>query len=274
MQTNQILSASLIDILFDGRNKDYGAYYLRSTYEKRIKRSLIVTFTVSALIIGSTLLANSMKKKDNNYRMTPGVVLTDIPDEKKPEKLPDPPKQPEPEPVKTERLTPPVITPDEEVQTPPPSQTDLKDAEIGLDKQDGKIDDGIDKPAVISDGQGKGLIETKPEPKDDEPLSIVEIEAKFMGDWKRFLLKNLKPDVPMENGAPAGRYPVIIRFVVDKEGNVSEIVPLTSLGYGMEEEAIRVLKMAANKWEPAIQNGYKAKAYHKQMITFEVVDEE
>jgi protein TonB len=61
---------------------------------------------------------------------------------------------------------------------------------------------------------------------------------------------------------------------VDKEGNVSDITPLTNQGYGMEEEAMRVLRLAANKWEPAIQNGYKAKAYHKQMITFEVVDSE
>jgi protein TonB len=274
MQTNRILSASLLDILFEGRNKAYGAYYLRATYEKRIKKSIIITFSVAALVIGSTVLANSFKKNESNYRMGPEIELTNIPDEKKPEKLPEPPKKVEQQQVETVKLTPPVITPDEEVKTPPPSQADMEDALIGQDKIAGVPDDGIEKPAVISDGQDKGVIETKPEPQDDNPLTIVEIEAKFTGDWRRFLLKNLNPEVPADNKAPAGRYTVLIRFVVDKEGNVSDITPLTNQGYGMEEEAMRVLRLAANKWEPAIQNGYKAKAYHKQMITFEVVDSE
>ncbi|MCX6318537.1 MAG: energy transducer TonB [Bacteroidetes bacterium] len=274
MQTNQLKTASLLDILFDGRNKEYGAYELRTTYPKRIKRSLLVTFSVVTLIIGGSVLANSMGKTTHDYQPNEGVILTEVNETKQPEKLPDPPKQPEVEEVKTEKLTPPVITPDEEVETPPTSQEELVDARIGLDKIEGKPDDGIEKPEVISDGQGKGLVETKPEVKEDEILSIVEIEAKFKGNWQRFLLSNLRPDTPIDNGAPVGRYSVIIRFVVDKEGNVSDITPLTSYGYGMEQEAIRVLKMAANKWDPAIQNGYKAKAYHKQMITFEVGEAE
>ncbi len=53
--------------------------------------------------------------------------------------------------------------------------------------------------------------------------------------------------------------------MVDTEGNVSDIKPLTNHGYGLEEEAIRVLKKAA-KWEPAIQNGINVKAYRKQVI--------
>ena len=62
------------------------------------------------------------------------------------------------------------------------------------------------------------------------------------------------------------------RFVVDKEGNVSDIKPLTDIGYGMEQEAVRVLKKAT-KWEAAIQNGYPVKAYRKQAITFQVTEE-
>lgn len=274
MQTNQLKTASLLDILFDGRNKEYGAYELRVTYPKRIKRSLIATFSVVTLIIGGTVLANSIGKSNTDYHPNDGVILTQVEEIKQPEKMPEPPKKTEVEEIKTEKLTPPVITPDEEVKTPPPSQDELLDARIGLDKIEGKPDDGIEKPEVISDGQGKGLVESKPEVKEDEILSIVEIEAKFKGNWQRFLISNLRPDTPIDNGAPAGRYSVIIRFVVDKEGNVSDITPLTSHGYGMEEEAMRVLRMAANKWEPAIQNGYKAKAYHKQMITFEVGEAE
>jgi protein TonB len=76
----------------------------------------------------------------------------------------------------------------------------------------------------------------------------------------------------VDNGAPAGRYSVVVQFVVDKEGNVSDIETLTHHGYGLEEEAVRVLKKAT-KWEPAIQNGIKVKAYRRQVITFEVNDE-
>ena len=61
--------------------------------------------------------------------------------------------------------------------------------------------------------------------------------------------------------------------MVDTNGTVSDIKPLTNLGYGMEQEAVRVLKKAT-KWEPAIQNGRKVKAYRRQKITFQVMSDE
>ncbi|MBM3415482.1 MAG: hypothetical protein FJY20_03345 [Bacteroidetes bacterium] len=61
MQTNQILSAPLIDIIFDGRNKDYGAYELRKAYEKRIRKALLITLLLAVLGFGSVVLANTMK---------------------------------------------------------------------------------------------------------------------------------------------------------------------------------------------------------------------
>jgi periplasmic protein TonB len=271
MQTNNILSASLEDIIFDGRNKEYGAYYLRTTYPRRIKKALLITSSVAVLIFGGAVLAGSLKKTDTNYEISPEMTITAVDEQKPPEKIPEPEKQPEPELVKTEKLTPPVITPDEEVETPPPSQDDLVDSKIGTDKIDGKIDDGIVKPEVPD--AGTGIIEKKPESDPDEIVTFVEIDAKFNGNWKAFLEKNLNPNVPSDNGAPAGRYPVVMQFVVDLDGNVSDIKALSSNGYGMENEAIRVLKKAA-KWEPAIQNGRKVKAYRKQVITFEVLDSE
>ncbi len=271
MQTNNILSASLIDLVFDGRNKDYGAYELRKTYSQRIRKSLLITIAVTGLAFGGSILARSIAKNAQNYQIREGVTITEIKDEKPPEKLPEPEKKPEPEQTKTEKLTPPVIAPDDEVLTPPPSQDDLADAKIGLDKIEGKIDDGISKPEPIDDG--KGIIEQKVEKKDDEPVSFVEIDAKFNGNWKSFLERNLNAEVPVENAAPSGRYSVVVKFVVDLEGNVSDIQTLTNHGYGMEAEAVRVLKKAA-KWEPAIQNGIKVKAYRTQVIVFEVLDTE
>lgn len=273
MQINKIMSASLIDLIFDGRNKAYGAYDLRITYPQRIKRSLLVTGVVLGLAIGGAALANSSKHEDGRYTIKEGMVISEVKDEKKEEKLPDPPKkQPEPEQVKTEKLTDMDIKPDDEVKTPPPSQDDMTDARIDDFKQGGTPDIGVpDEPKAP--GGDNGIVEPPKKEFSNEPFTTVEIDAKYTGNWKTFLERNLNPNVPIENNAPPGRYSVVIRFVVDLEGNVSDIQPLTEHGYGMEAEAVRVLKKAT-KWEPAFQNGYHVKAYKKQVITFEVTDGE
>jgi periplasmic protein TonB len=82
--------------------------------------------------------------------------------------------------------------------------------------------------------------------------------------------------LPAEKGAPEGRYTVLVEFIVDKEGNLSDIKALTSLGYGMEDEAMRVIRQTISKglkWKPAEQNGIKVKAFRKQPITFIVSGE-
>ena len=68
-------------------------------------------------------------------------------------------------------------------------------------------------------------------------FSRVEVKAGFPGGkpaWQIFLEKNLKGDVPVNNGAPVGIYRVLVQFVVSKEGFVSDVKSITNLGYGME----------------------------------------
>ncbi len=103
----------------------------------------------------------------------------------------------------------------------------------------------------------------------------VEVEASFPGgtrEWKIFLEKNLNPMIPIENGAPVGIYAVIVQFVVDRTGTVSDIRSLTNFGYGMETEVIRIFKKSPG-WKPAMQNERTVKAYKIQPVTF-VVDAE
>jgi antitoxin component YwqK of YwqJK toxin-antitoxin module len=110
------------------------------------------------------------------------------------------------------------------------------------------------------DEEGKKLSETECEEK----------EAEFNGGsaaWLRFLSRNLNPDLPIKNGAPPGQYMVVIQFIVDNDGKVYDIIPLTKFGFGMEEEAVRLLKKSP-RWIPAQQYGKKVKAYRKQPITF------
>lgn len=103
----------------------------------------------------------------------------------------------------------------------------------------------------------------------------VETEASFPGGdqaWRNFLEKTINAATPVENGAPAGTYTVIIQFVVDKYGNISNMKALTHHGYGMEQEVLRVL-LKSPKWLPAIQDGRQVKAYRKQPVTFQVIEE-
>lgn len=268
MQTNNILSAELIDIIFDDRNKSYGAYELRKSYSKRIKKALLVTTTLTGLLIGGVVLAGSLKKDHRPTVKMDSMVIAELKEDKKPELPPEQPKKPQEVQVKTERFTPPVIKVDEEVHDKPPAQEDLVDAQIDTKTKEGVPDD-FEKPSNIDDH--KGVVEVKTEKEPETTYTVVEIDAKYPGNWKSFLERNLNANVPNDNNAPAGTYTVVVRFVVDKEGNVSDIEPLTNHGFGMEAEAVRVLKKAT-KWEPAIQNGYQVKAYRKQAITF-IVEE-
>lgn len=270
MDTNKILSADLLDIIFDNRNKEYGAYHLRVTYERRVKKSLFLTCGVVLLAFSGFAFSN--KQKPENIIATKPVVRTiEIPlAEEVPPPVAEQPKKADPPQRQTEELT--NITfakPNEDPETPP-DQEDLKIAVIGSEKTPGDEYGGVQGPSDLTSSSTNDIIVDK-KPVEPEIRTKVEIDAKFKGNWEKFLLRNLRPEAPADNGAPVGRYTVIIQFVVSLDGTVSDIKPLTKLGYGLEEEAVRVIKKSEN-WEPAIQNGYPVKAYRKQPIVF-VVEE-
>ena len=103
----------------------------------------------------------------------------------------------------------------------------------------------------------------------------VEVEAEFPGgvsEWSKYLQKNLKANTPADNGAPIGVYQVIVRFIVTKEGKISNVEAETDHGYGMEQEVIRILKKGPD-WLPASQNDKKVNAYRRQPVTFVVQQE-
>jgi len=109
---------------------------------------------------------------------------------------------------------------------------------------------------------------------DDKIFEAVDEEAYFPGKedgWRSFLENNLNPAAPVDNGAPAGTYTVYIQFVVDVDGKLSAIKPLTKHGYGMEAEVMRILRKSP-PWVPAIQSGKPVRAYRKQPVTFQVIE--
>lgn len=272
MDTNKILSADILDLIFDDRNKEYGAYELRKTYHTRVTKSLVFTGVFITLIFTGVVLANKLTpRKSSKFFIHEDVTIAHLKlDEKKAEPLQEPRKKVDPPQIKMEKSTPIIIAKDEEVIEPPPTQIELADAKAGLIKMEGVVDDRL--VSLPSLDERKDILEIK-SPSEPTIFTRVEIDAKFDGNWEKFLLRNLNAQTPVDNNAPPGNYKVMIQFVVDIDGTVSDLKPLTNLGYGLEQEAIRVLKKAKN-WEPAIQNGRQVKAYRIQAITFQVTGEE
>jgi protein TonB len=273
MEANKILSADVLYLIFEDRNKDYGAYQLRKTYNRRILRALLITASVAVLALLGSFLASKFNSTGNKPEIREVTIADLKPEEEKPEPPPPPPpKPPDPPKIEMAKFTPPKIVKDEEVQEPPPEQKELEDVKIDVKAQEGIKDEGLAAPVEID--EGKKIIEEKKE-DDNHIFEKVEIEASFKGGesaWKKYLERNLNPSVGPDNGAPTGTYTVYVQFVVSKDGSISDVRALTNHGYGMEAEAIRVIKKGP-AWIPAVQNGRSVNAYRKQPITFQVTDE-
>jgi len=273
MELNKILTADILDIIFEGRNKDYGAYLLRRSYGKRIGVALLATLAGVALLLAIFFIYKGVRGNADTFKQTEMIIQEVKQEDKKEPPPPPPPPPPKQEPPKVEmkQFTPPIIKKDEEVEKPPPPQDELKTAKIDVVNQDGIKDEGIVQPVIDNGAQ---IVETKVE-DENQIFEKVEIEASFPGGeakWRQYLERNLSSFNPADEGAPTGTYTTYVQFVVDKEGNISDVRALTNHGYGMEEAAIRVIKKGP-KWNPAIQNQRQVKAYRKQPITFRVEEQ-
>ena len=274
MEANKILSSDILDLVFENRNKTYGAYELRKTYNKRIITALLITGGVALLIFLASFIASNINASRAELDIKE-VVLENIQqeEEKKVEPPPPPPPKVEPPKVEMTKFTPPKIVEDEEVKKEdiPPEVEKLEDTKIDVTSQEGIKDEGLAAPPP---DEGKQVVEA---PKEDENkiFEKVEVEAEFPGGlpaWRRYLERNLNAQVPSDAGAPTGSYTVVVKFIVDKTGSISDVKSLTSHGFGMEEEAVRAIKRGP-KWTPAIQNGRNVNAYRQQPITFVVADQ-
>ncbi len=274
MDINKIMSADILDIIFDGRYKEYGAYDLRKSYNKRMLYALGGTLALCILLFVGSILANSLQKDKKNDIIVQDVSLEELKkDEKKPEIVPPPPPKQEPPKVEITKFTPPKIVKDEEVKEAPPEQEKLAETKIGTINQEGVKDDGIVAPP---EAKGTGVVEApKVEEDYDKVFTVVQIESEFPGGqaaWVKYLQRNLNSDVPNQNGAPPGKYTVMVSFIVDKEGNISEVSADADPGYGTKDEAIKAIKKGP-KWTAAVQNGRKVTSRKRQAITFQVSEE-
>jgi protein TonB len=268
MDANNILTANLLDIIFDGKNKDYGAYELRKTYNKRISISLVITTGfISILIIGS-VIANSYSPQNSNFISGPDIVIEPPP----PPELPPPPPTPiPPPPIATIAYPPPLIVKDNLVIKPPPEIKELTDARIDLKTVEGPKDIGIINPPL--DVKGTQVIE-KPRHKENEDSVFidVQIEASFPGgaaEWSKYVSKAVQKNIDEFEESDFGV--CVVKFIVDKAGKVSQVEATTMKGTKLAEIATNAIRKGPN-WIPAQQNGRYVNAVRLQPVVLKSPD--
>lgn len=274
MDINKILTADVLDLIFEGRYKEYGAYELRKTYNGRLKNALIVMVAITVLLAGGAIWSNSAKKSKTEI-IVQDVNLTDVNNqEKKAPPPPPPPPPPKQEPPKVElaKFTPPKIVKDEEVKKEDEvkEQEKLEDVKISSIDQEGVKVDVVAAPVEVSTGPTG-----PPDEETDKVFTSVQIPSTFPGGtdaWAKFLSRTLNRDLPVENGAPAGNYRVTVSFIVARDGSISDVKAENDPGYGTGGEAVRVIQKGP-RWTPAEQNGHKVIYRHRQVIVFQVTED-
>jgi protein TonB len=272
MEANKILNADLLDIIFEGKNKTYGAYDLRKTYASRLRKAILATFISLLVILVGSVLANKVGKNDGKDINVLDTRMAEIKKEEvappPPPPPPPPPKPPPPPEVNQVKFTPPKVVKDEEVEE--------KVEEIKQDQViSTKTVESENKVQVVQapvEDKGTVVAEAPKEEDEGKVFNKVEIEAEYPGGpaaWSKYLRNNLDANTPVDNQAPEGTYTVIVRFIVSKDGSISDVVAETKYGYGMEAEAMKIIKKGP-KWTPAQQNGRYVNAYRRQPITFVV----
>lgn len=284
MDANKIQSAELIDIVFDGRNKDYGAYELRKAYNKRLRNALIITASLALFILLASFISSLDLGNKKGQIKVEEVQLQEIKQEEPNEPPPPPPpKPPEPPKVEMAKFTPPKVVKDEEVKEDekPPEIEKLEETKIGTVNQEGQKDEGIVAPPVEDKG---GVVEAPKEDDYDKVFQKVEIDAEFPGGgagWTRYVTREIERNIDeLQDDGKSGT--VVVLFIVDKEGGVSEVRALSCSEAGvanclgpnskLAEIAVAAIKKGP-KWKPAVQNGRQVKAYRRQPVTFQLAEQ-
>ena len=247
-----------IRITFENRNKEYGAFVLRTKYQKRVVTALLVSIAGLTLAVVTPMAISYLSKKmeENKAKVTEAITLAEPPpiDKTTP---PPPPVIPPPPVQQTIKFTPPKVVKDEEAQEPPPTQEETTDVAVSTVTQEGE----------------KNLPELPPDPVVADPdegkvFTVVEEMPVFPGgDDKllQYISSNIKyPQMAKENGI-TGR--VFVQFVVGKDGKVHDAKIVRGIGGGCDEEALRVVRSLPD-WKPGRQNGREVQVQFTLPVSF------
>ena len=262
MELNKIQTATWDELVFEGRNKSYGAFLLRQIYNKHVIRGGIISLLIFVVGMGGPVLWKIISPSLETPK--PKMVVMEMKDLKPPpppDKTPPPPPPPPPPPVKsTIRFVPPVIKKDEEVHEDPPKQEEMVKVQVS-DKTEKGTDDGVDKIEVDKkpDETGSG----KP-----QIFEFVEQMPAYPGGEEamgQFISDNLKYPARARDNQTEGQ--VVLQFVVDENGAINDITIKRDIGDGCGQAAVDVVKKMKH-WTPGRQNAKPVKVYFTLPISF------
>jgi protein TonB len=267
MTNKEILQADLLDILFENRNKAYGAYALRKDYNLRLQWALGISLSLTLFLL--MINFSGTKDSSNPFDKEKGLKLSTVqfPNESK---KPDPPK-PKVQPQKAQTTyTSRIKIVDNNQKTDMPEK-DLLDKTLISTKTIAGVLSGetveINSNTTNSNGNN-----TKTDKADEEASVFSRSEAQYPGGREKFtefLKKNLNTPEDLEAGE---KRMVLVRFMVDVDGTISKTEIVQSGGDKYDREVIRVLRKMP-KWVPAMQNGIKVATYFTQPVTFVGLEE-
>jgi protein TonB len=251
------------DLVFEHRNKAYGAYALRKNYNKRL--TLIMASMILAFVLGSLtmFIIRNLPKQDIDAPKGSDKTWTVQPPPK--DLPPPPPTTPPPPPLeKMTAFIPPVIE-DDPVTDPVPTQDKLEDTKAGDKTQDGS-DENFDPPQPTDDTPKQ--IDTKPEPIE----TFVEEEADFPGgfaEMAKFINDNI--DYPQEAIDLGIKGRVTVRFVVEKDGRISNVSIATPLAgcKACDKAAVKVVEKMPS-WKAGKNAGREVRTWVTLPVKFEV----
>ncbi|QEM02665.1 TonB family protein [Mucilaginibacter rubeus] len=271
-----LYNAEWLDLVFDHRNKNYGAYELRQSYGRTMAKSMGIAFAAVALLSAAAIIFKAKPKPIDNRRIIEVKLDPSIPKppaEAKPRQqdAPAPVEHQKPAaPIETKGFTTPHIVPTDP-PTDPPTITDLKDAAIGPADVKGTPGGNtvIEQPQQGGGGGGAGKGEEVV--TDFGGLEVMPEPVGGAAAWAKFLQKNLRFPGAAQDAGVSGR--VLLSFIIEKDGTLSNIKVERPAGYGFDEEALRVLKLA-KAWKPGVQNGQNVRVRYSIPISFQLATEE
>lgn len=260
------------DMVFEGKNKKYGAYKLRETSSKRHVVALIVVLALVVLIALLPKLYGVVQSlaRENLGPMEETVELSNLPiEEQVPEEnIIKKEVAPPPPPLKsTIQFVPPVIAKDEDVadEDQMKTQEEVQDSKLTISVADVKGTDekhGID---IAELEKNKVIVEDK---KEAEIFTVVENQPEFPGGQSammKYLNDNIKyPVIAQENGIQ-GR--VICNFVVERDGSITDVQVVRGQDPSLDKEAVRVIK-SMPKWIPGKQRGQPVRVRFTLPVVF------
>ena len=259
----------LDEILFENRNKNYGAYVLRNESDRILTKSMFLGIGVFAMIAITPLMMNVFNATEvpTIVESPPPYIIYNVDQaEKPPVAVQTPP--PASTPVKTLDSTVPTPTANPKVEKVMPKQSDYDHAVAGTKDIIGTPPVINYTPPAVQDIPAKGPEISVPQPVDNSPKTTVDVQADFMGGINAFRNKVVNQfDTSVMDGT-GEVVKTTLMFIVEKDGTISE-VKATGPDAVFNREAVKTIKSVKGKWIPAKLNGENVRSYFKFPISMQ-----